>query len=195
MCHLKASAVVLVVLVGMAGLASAGTVATFADPALDGSTPLFTLTSTNQFSGGWSSPGLTLLTPGLPTPQYTDATFTMPAVAAAPIGPGLWTLAGGTITFFDSSNVAVFIITFAAASLDENIGVGASDLALQNVTFSAPGTSLTFDHERFAFSFANAVQGPNATTWTASFTSSATIIPEPASLLLALVGAGLLRRR
>ncbi len=165
--------------------ASAGTIATFADPALDGSTPLFSLTPT-QFQGGWSGNGLTLLTPGLPGPDYSDAKFNLPAVSVTPISPGLWTLGNGQITFYDSANTPVFIIAFAAASLDENIGMGASDLALQNVTFSVPGSPQTFDQERFAFSFANEELTPNGPTWTASFTSSA--IPEPASLGLTLIG-------
>lgn len=187
----------LLVQAALIATASAETVATFADPSLDGSTPLFSLTSTNQFSGGWSSPGLTLLTPALPTPQYSDATFTLPAVAATPLAPGLWTLNGGTITFQSAAHVTVLIMAFGSASLDENVGVGASDLALQNVTFTAPGTGLIFAQKRFAFSFANAVQGPSSTTWTASMTSSANIVPEPASLVLAAAGMlmGVARRR
>lgn len=175
------------------------TIVTFSDPAPGETTPLFTLNGP-QFQGGWSGTGLNLLSPGLTTvPDYGDAKFSMTPLIATPIAPGSWTLSGGQITFTDAANTPVFVITFDAASLASNIGFGASDLALQNVTFSVPGqSSVTFEKERFAFSFANDAETPEGLTWTASFTSSATVwVPEPASFGLLAAGAlgSILRRR
>ena len=178
--------------------ASAGTIATFADPALDGTTPLFSLSGT-QFSGGWSGTNLNLLTPGWAGPDIPNAKFAMPPLTATPIGPGVWTLPAGQITFTDAANTPVLLITFGAASLSENIGFGASNLALQTVVFSVPSQpQLIFSQERFAFSFANDAAIPNGTSWTAAFTSSANVVPEPASVGLLAVGGlltSLLRRR
>ena len=184
--------VIAVVASAVAGAsASTFTVATFADPAVDSNAPLFSLVG-NQFQGGWSGANLNLLTPGLPGPDVLNAKFTMPALTATLIGTGTWSLTGGVITFTDALNTPVFTIAFDAASLVSNIGFGASDLALQNVTFSDPnGTFLT--NERFAFSFANEATTANGTTWTASFTSSA--IPEPASIVLLMLTGLLCRRR
>ena len=180
---------------------SAETIATFADPALDGSTPLFSLVG-NQLSGGWSGPNLDLLTPGLPvTPNISNATFTMTPLTATLIATDFYSLNAGEIKFFDASNTLVFDITFQSATLATNIGIGASDLALQDVSFAAPleAPTTTFSNERFAFSFANDVVLPqDGKTWTASFTSSSTVIPEPASAGLLAGGGvliGLLRRR
>ena len=174
------------------------TIATFADPAADSTTPLFTLAG-NQFQGAWSGTGLDLLTPGVAPllPGVSNAKFTMAPLTATPIAAGFWTLSGGEIDFTDALNTPVFTIKFDAASLASDIGFGASDLALQNVTFSVPGhTNLVFTQERFAFSFANDVLTSDGTTWTAAFTSSAnTTIPEPASVVLLVLGLlGSLRR-
>lgn len=168
------------------------TIATFADPAPDGSTPLFTLDGV-LFSGGWGSTGLTLETPGLPAPDYPDATFFTSVMTATPVIPGLWTLTGGEIVFSDAAATPVFRITFDAATLNADVGFGASDLALQGVTFYDLVDGLTFDRERFAFSFANDTETETGWTWTAAFTSSA--IPEPASFLLLALPLVWRRRR
>ena len=180
----------------LVGLAASGafaqTVAAFADPALDASTPLFTLVG-DQFQGGWSGLNLDLLTPGLPaTPDIADATFTMTPLTATVIVPGFYSLTGGQIQFFDGPNL-ILDIMFDSASLAPDIGFGASDFALQNVTFMAPGESFGFSSERFSFGFANDAEIPNGFSWTASFTSSA--VPEPASVGLLLMGLMIHLRR
>jgi hypothetical protein len=176
------------------------TMVTFSDPALDATTPLFSLTG-NQFQGGWSGLGLDLLTPGLPLAgDIPNAKFTLTPLTATQIVPGYWSLTGGTIDFLDSADALVFQITFQSASLAPNIGFGASDLALQNVTFFAPLEAPLFNaqigQERFAFSFANDAAIPRGAglTWTASFTSSSALVPEPASAGLLLGGALLVAR-
>ncbi|HPM84382.1 MAG TPA: PEP-CTERM sorting domain-containing protein [Candidatus Anammoximicrobium sp.] len=192
----RAVLVGLIALILPAAMAQTLTMVTFADPADDASTPLFTFDGA-QFQGGWTGLNLNLLTPGLPlTGDIPDATFTMTTLSATQIVPGYYSLSGGTIEFFDASSVLVFRITFQSASLAPDIGFGASDLALQNVVFYDPAQpTQPFGQDRFAFSFANDAQVGDLSTWTASFTSSA--IPEPASMVL-LVAGGLLislRRR
>ena len=198
-----ASPVLLVALIGLclpAALAEpTATIVTFSDPAANATTPLFSLAG-NQFQGGWSGLSLDLLTPGLPsTGDILNAKFTMTPLTATQIVPGYLSLTGGTIDFLDSANALVFQITFQSASLAPSIGFGASDLALQTVTFFDPAQpSWLFGQDRFAFSFANDAVTPNGSSWTASFTSSAIAIPEPASAGLLVVGGVLLtslRRR
>jgi hypothetical protein len=169
------------------------TIVTFADPALDATTPLFSLAG-NQFQGGWSGLNLDLLTPGLPlTGDLLDAKFTMTPLTATQIVPGYWSLTGGTIDFLDAANALVFQITFQSASLAPTIGFGASDLALQSVSFYDPAQpGNVFGQDRFAFSFANDATSLDGITWTASFTSSAIAIPEPASAGLLAAGGMLL---
>ncbi|MBN2445770.1 MAG: PEP-CTERM sorting domain-containing protein [Phycisphaerae bacterium] len=178
----------LLVVAGLGALAaSAGTIATFADPAMDGTTPLFELDGTT-FSGGWDNDGMTLETPGLPSPDYDDAKMSMDDLTATPVIPGVWVLSGGTIEFTDSLDNPVLQIDFLSATLTSEIGFGASNLYAENVNFTVPGSPLSFSQERFAFSFANDAQTQNGFTWTASFTSSATVVPEPGSLGLLLAG-------
>src|SRR5262245_57763209 len=84
----------------LAVAAGADTIATFDDPALDGSTPLFHFVSAapgvGVLSGGWSATGLDLDAPGLVTTSFSDATFTMSNVAATG-GPVFWNLGAGQI--------------------------------------------------------------------------------------------------
>jgi hypothetical protein len=185
-----AVACVLGLLAGVSSL-NASTTCTFADPSPDGTQPLFELSGIT-FVGSWTQPGLLFETPGLPLPNYPDATFTMTPLIATPIIPGLWTLTGGEIDFADNGGHTVFIINFDAATLNADTGFGANDLSLQNVRFTAPDLGWTFSNERFAFSFANAEITPNGMSWTAAFTSSSNV-PEPATL--ALIALPLLLRR
>ncbi len=168
------------------------TMATFADPALDETTPLFTIAG-NSISGGWASTGLLLQTPGWGAPDYADAKFTMAPVPISLIVPGFWSTGAGQVDFTDSSNNLVLRITFQSGTLSQN-GVGGSDLFGNNVAFSGPGVPAGLTQETFNFSFANLASTPNGTTATASFTSSA--VPEPATLGAIGIGiAALLRRR
>lgn len=178
-------------LLGAAVASNALTMATFADPATDASTPLFTFNATS-ISGGWSGTGLLLQTPGWAAPDYADAKFSMAPVALTPIAPGFSSAGAGQIDFTDSLNNLVFRITFQSGYVSVN-GVGGSDLFSNNVTFSGPGVPVV-TNETFNFSFANFGQNGNDVTATAAFTSSA--VPEPASI--AAIGLGLaavIRRR
>ncbi len=168
------------------------TVATFSDPAANGSTPLFTLTGNattigSTISGGWNGTGLNLFIPWTST-TYPDATFTMdPLTVTAP-----YVLSGGQIKFFDNLNNPILQIDFDSASLFAPVGFGANTLEGNNVSFSGPAISpfSIFGEESFAFSFANQViksSSPLVRTYTAAFTSSA-LIPEPATLALIVFG-------
>lgn len=184
---------------GMVGAAQAATIVTFADPASGPATPLFEVNSaTSLLTGGWSGPGLTLETPGLPAPNYANARFTMTAVTLTTPLP-FATLGAGQLDFQDDLGNPLMTITFSSGLLTSSFGFGASDFQGANVTFSGPIIGATvLTQEAFGFSFAN----PAATAFgyqaTASFTSSATIVPAPAGLAglgLACLGIATRRRR
>lgn len=161
--------------------AEAETVATFADPAPDESTPLFTL-SNDTLSGGWDANGLNLIVPFVPT-TYPDALFQMTDLTVL---DGAGTLSGGTIEFFDADEEPILRIDFDAAQLLSPFGFGASEFVGHNVIFSGPIITSPLVDEAFSFSFANQVTTPAGFTWTAAFTSSA--IPEPTALALLTLG-------
>lgn len=179
-----------VVLSAMACAAQAETIATFADPSSNGSMPVFV--NTNTFlDGGWDQPGLDLVSP-LTEEIYEDVTFEMTPLLIT----GRTFLSGGTITF-EHAGAPLFVISFDSAYLSP-FGFGASSLVTRdNVTFSGPLVSSVpeMEDEFFAFSFANYLVHPDGVAWTAAFTSSATIVPEPTALLGMSFGLVLLLRR
>lgn len=184
------------VALGAAGVSHAATIATFADPSPSGAQPLFTLTG-NTLTGGWGALGLTLETPGLPAPNYSNATFTMTPLTVVSSFSVVSIMSGGTIQFFDSSAALLMQIDFTSAILTMPLSLGSSDtLTATDVTFSGPIIPGDLTLESFAFSFANPTMSQGSVSVTSAFTSSAERIPGPATL--AGLGMGLLlmgRRR
>lgn len=178
--------------VGLAGLAQADTIATFADPAASGATPLFKLEN-NVLSGSWSGSGLMLHTPGLASPDFADATFNMAPVALTSPLP-LAFVGAGSIDFFDSSSNHLMTISWSSAFLTSALSFGASEFTGFDVTFSGPVITSPLTDESFSFSFANPQSIQGGFTVTSSFTSSATVIPAPGAIAL-LGAAGLVARR
>lgn len=187
---------------GVVGIANAQsfTIATFSDPALNATTPLFSFNSTSMtLSGGWALPGLTLQTPGLiGGGSYGNATFNMTTLnLTATAAPNLYSTGAGSVQFFDAGFNALMTISFTSGYFTNPLSVGASDFGatFNNVTFTGPMVPAGLTNEQFAFSFANPTNiGNNVTTYTSSFTSSA--VPEPASMTaLALGAVAMLRRR
>jgi hypothetical protein len=192
---------------------SSSTVATFADPALNASTPLFNVNSaTKTVTGGWSDTqtGLNLQVVWTGN-TFNNAYFTMTPLTMSTGALTYDTTGAGTIKFFKdgdpTSATPLLQIDFTSSSITFG-GISGNNLFSSNgVKFSGSeiGSTILSD-EVFAFSFANlqmlnfasATNGftapINGYTATASFTSSA--IPEPATLaLLGIGGAALLRRR
>lgn len=166
------------------------TIATFSDPAEDASTPLFELDG-STFTGSWDGTGLDLYTPYI-AGMYPDATFEMTPLTY----DGAFGLSGGTIEFFDSGASLVFQIDFLSATLVQPFVFGASEFRAQDVTFSGPAAGpMPLTLEQFSFAFANTVITPTGATWTSAFTSSAQVIPEPASLMLLIGGTAVMAAR
>lgn len=166
------------------------TIATFADPAVNGSMPLFTINlSGNLITGGWddSKTGLTLQIP-YSGHTYTNAFFTMTDVTY--LGGIGGNTSGGTIKFFadgqSTSTTPLVQITFGTGHVSL-FGLGATN------AFNPDGVTITgseivgsmTDGASFAFGFSNQAptSGFSGLTTTGSFTSSATV-PEPATIIL-----------
>ena len=173
--------------------ADAQTIATFADPAVDGSTPLFELDDTS-FTGGWDGtvPDLPLdLEMPLTGDFFPDATFEMSPLTV--LDDRIGTLSGGWVEFFDNDGGSVLLMTFDSAQLSF-FGWGASEWTASEVMFYSDLLESPLDQQQFAFAFSNRADHPDGSiTWTAAFTASA--IPEPAGIALLLLGLPLLRRR
>ncbi|TWT43775.1 hypothetical protein RAS1_01740 [Phycisphaerae bacterium RAS1] len=177
------AAIALGALSAATALGQSQTIATFADPALDSTTPLFELNGTS-FSGAWSSTGLTLLTPGLAAPDFPNAHFRLDPITL--VDPVSGETTGGAVEFFDSSDALLMTLTFSEGRLIKPFSFGASDFVAQSVVIAGPIVTTPLANESFAFSFANQVLTDGGFTSTAAFTSSA--VPEPASLLLLSLG-------
>jgi hypothetical protein len=194
----------------LVGNAYSGTVATFADPALNASTPLFNINGVaNTVTGGWGDDqtGLNLQVVWTGN-TFNNAFFTMTplTITAKPVNGTLvyFTTSGGIIKFFKDGDLTsatpILQINFDSLSCTYG-GLGGDNVFSANgVKFSGSEIgSTTLSEETFAFSYANlkmlnlasATNGStapaNGYTATASFTSSA--VPEPATLALLSIGA------
>jgi len=193
------------------------TVATFADPSAGAPDFLFTYTDlTNNglldgiLIGQYTGSNLDLIIQGVHHPGSTfvmvplqgNGAIGLNGLSMTPVsGPGL-------VTFKDSTNAPELLIDFDVAHLTLT-DLGATDIIGDNVNIRLPASDPFGDPESFAFSFANGTvqsgtlasiltgnQGQLA--WTSAFTSSATTVPEPGTLLLlgsSLLGLSLVARR
>jgi hypothetical protein len=182
------------IILAHAAWAHAGTmtIATFDDPTVDGSTPLFEINLTsNTITGGWddSQTGLDLDVV-CSSHIFNDAFFTMtPLSYTGDISGGV--TGSGIIQFRsdgEGSGTApidpLIQIEFNSANISLN-GFGAVELfEAGNVTITGREITGLLTNESFSFSFANHTLLPvdDGYTATAAFTSSA--VPEPATILL-----------
>ena len=185
------------------------TVATFADPALGGDTPLFTvefssLAGPGFLSGGWadSQVGLDLEIVWTGALPYENAFFIFEPIAYYGDMTGGATEAG-VIEFYEDGDDpedvdALLRLEFGSAHLSLG-GVYAHSIFVDNVKISGTGIPDILDMEEFSFGFANKEPvggdgwcGATGFTATAAFTSSA--IPEPISLGLLTLGSLVLLR-
>ncbi len=185
------STLVILALMATSAAAETLTIATFADPAEDASTPLFTFDGvSNIIEGGWDVPGLTLETV---SGTFENVTFRMDPLLV----DGFGEVQAGDIVFRDSDNNEIFTVGFDSAQINV-LGLGATEfLATNEVTFSGSILPLPVQMESFSFGFSNQTQLPGAPgfTATASFTASGELVPEPATLALTLLGGCCVLRR
>lgn len=211
---MKAVAVALLAVTAAATPAAAVTVATFADPTAGSApaTPMFAFSSESgalygsTFSGGWSGSGLTLDILGT---EYDDVTFTFSTLFAngtTSFVDGIELVASltdpaalGTLAFYDAGEL-LLSMTFQRAHLSSSTEFS-SDVTMDVVDIFYMSSDPFLDPETLSFGFANPSgslssilsapygSGSGGTiTWTASFTSSATLVPEPATIALCLIG-------
>lgn len=177
------------------------TVATFADPSGSSANPVFTFTptgggqptgNTGVLSGGWTSTGLNLQTPGIPAPDFVNAKFVLTNSQGGGLSITNGVAGAGQIVFTTSANAAIMTVSFQSASYSP-FGLGGATLLGNGVTFSGPQVPSGLTNGSFAFSFANQTVGSNLLTMTSSFTSSAA--PEPGTIAALGIGAAALIRR
>lgn len=180
-------------LAALATSAQAITIATHADPVtVNNPGIVFTATDT-AISASWMGTGLTLQLPGAPgAPTFTDVKMTMTAQDNVSAVSRTGTSIGAGIVRYWTTDVnnPIFTMTFDGGSVLEPFFTGSSTLAANVVSFG--GSAMTgapaLSNEQFAFSFANPGGNSVTRTYTASMTSSADAVPEPASM--ALIGFG-----
>lgn len=188
-------------LIGLATIASASqaavTIATFSDPSL-GTPFLFDWdTTANTLTGSWSGTGLNLQTPGftgggsVPNATFTTSTISLTTVLAG----SLYLMGAGNVVFKDAGNNTVFTINFNGGTFLNPLNAGASSAAGDGVTFSGPNVPGPLANEAFSFSLANPTVRGDHVYYTGSFTSSADIVPEPATLLVVGIGLAAVARR
>ncbi len=175
-----------IALLAFAVSAQAVTIATHDDPALDGSTPLFTVTD-SSVSGSWTGTGLTLFVPFTST-SYSDVQMSMASVSRTGLAMG----SGIVIYYTNDINDPLFTMSFDSGTIVEPLTSGSSELNADNVYFGGSALIGTdpLINEQFSFSFANPVGlGGQTRTYTAAMTSSADAVPEPATMAIFGLGA------
>jgi len=180
-------------LAGTVGV-EAATIATFSDPSPGGQVPVF-VQAGNLLTGGWNAPGLNLVMPFTGN-NYPNARFEMDPVTVATPGSYPTLLGPGSIRFYDATDNLVLLITFESATLDV-LNFGATEfLGRDDVTITGVGipAAPALRDQGFSFALANASGTPPYLSWTAAFSCSATVIPEPAGLFFFMV-TGLASRR
>jgi hypothetical protein len=173
------------------------TVATFDDPSLGSSNPLFEVNFIGMtLNGGWANgkTGLTLEM-GIPYGSHTfaNAWFEMTEVKITN-ALALGDTGNGEINFYDGiSTNPLLTISFESGYVD-SFNFGADEIFVaNNVTITGSEITGTLSEEQFAFSFANLAKLPGHSSWddgftaTAAFNSSA--VPEPATVALLGLGA------
>jgi len=141
---------------------------------------------------------MTLQTPGFTGGGFvTDAKFTTSTINLTTIIAGtLYTMGAGSVNFTDSSNANVMTMNFNGGMFLNPLNAGAASSQGNGVTFSGPNVPGNLMDQSFAFSMANPTVRADHVFFTASFTSSADVVPEPASMLVLGAGiAAVIRRR
>ena len=196
------AAVALVLIVSSISQAGVVTIATFEDPSGSGANPLFTIDSDGgNIDGRWddSQTGLNLNV-AYADVVYDDAWFTMSTLTYG--GGYSGATSAGNVKFYAdgdaSTETPILEIDFSSASLNPG-GLASQELFFTGITITILGIDISDEltEEAFGFTFANHVLTPenNGFTATAAFTSSAAVIPEPATLALLGLGGLLLRKR
>ena len=197
--------IILAVALMFVGNAYSGTVATFSDPALNASTPLFNVNSiTKTVTGGWDDTKTGLNLQVVRTGNtFSNAYFTMTPLTMTAGSLAYDTTGSGTIRFFKdgdpTSATPILQIDFDSLSVTYGAIGGNNVFNSSGVKFSGSEIGSTiFSEEVFSFSFANlkaldSGSPQNGYSATASFTSSA--VPEPATLALLGIGAAAMFRK
>lgn len=181
------------------------TIATFADPTTDSSTPLFRIDLTaNLITGGWTDSQTNLNL----NVVYTGYTF---ADAFFEITPVTYTggltggdTSGGTIKFFKDGDSTIpgatplIQIDFEKAYVMLGGFGGLDQLRADGVTITGSEIGSPLTDESFVFSFANQIALPSG-GYTATSAFAASGLPEPVTVLLLGLGmpilSGLKRKR
>ena len=143
--------------------------------------------------------GLNLQTPGfIGGGSVTDAHFEMLPVALTPIiNNVLYSMGSGTINFYTTNpSNPFFTVDFSGGTFLNPLNASASELSANVVNFTGPNVPTNLANRQFAFSLTNPSQNGTHVTYTSSFTSSADVVPEPASLIiLGSAALALIRKR